>query len=481
MKNILLLLLSCFIIIPNLESSAQSNLQGLSQNPIMASEASFLNPAYLSKTRKFQLNIAPLMGINLNVNNNFVSAGNIIDYMNMYQEGASINFKPVHAFMDNLRDVNTIMASVDMTLLNATYRVGNPNNALHIGLSVRQHINANFTINDDFFKLIYGGNKQFAGETITLHPELSAISYTDIGLGASKVLNFGKLTITPAARFRYLIGNAAAYSDNSKIDFYTQANGDFIELSGNIDAYAGGVDYENLGENLTYETLMNGFGRGYALDLGLSVAYKNLSVSIASIDNGSIQFKKDNSKHYTSSEAYTWEGYDIVANYEGRNEFDGMFDDYKVDEENKAFKTGIGSKITINANYGLMHKMDVKNKKKKRNKNIEESSDSNNVAPIIGYEYYVHNFGISAIQGFENKFNASTKPMYALYYQLNLKNKFTTGINFNSFGNIYDVGFNLGTRGAGFNWGIGSNSLIALIDRNAGKQFDLFFQLGLAF
>jgi hypothetical protein len=147
----------------------------------------------------------------------------------------------------------------------------------------------------------------------------------------------------------------------------------------------------------------------------------------------------------------------VIANQDGVEVSEGITDALDLKRENRDFNAYIGSKITFNGNYGLKEKTDRK-----------------------GYRYYIHNAGVSYIQGFQNRFNASTIPMYSIYYQLNIWNRITAGVNYNSFGNVSDMGMNVGFRLAGFNVGVGSNSLFAAINRDASKQVNLFFLLGIA-
>ncbi len=447
-----------------IQASAQANIQTLAPTPIWASEGSFLNPSYLKNTRGFQLNIAPFMGLNLRVTNNFAAAGTILDYVE--QAGNDdVNFGPIHSLMDNLRNKNSVEVHSDFTLLNANFKLGKAAKAINFGFSVRQHAHMNMTVNDDFFRLMYGGNKQFAGQTVTLRPEISSIAYTDIGLAASKTISVGALKITPGVRLRYLVGNAAFQTNKTQINFFTEQNGEYIEVDGKIDANGGGmIDFDKLindGEFETNDKIGKSMGRGFALDLGATVEYKNLSLSLASIDNGSIRFKDNAAWHISSQNtAVRWEGYDIVASQEGV-EFSDNFEpleSLEVETERKAFSTSIGSKITFNGNYGLKSKVD-----KKKN------------------AYYLHNVGLSYVQGFKNQYNASTSPWTAIYYQMNLKNKFTIGANFNNYRNVSDFGANVGVRFAGINLGLGTNSLFAAVNRNASKQVDFFFHLGFAF
>lgn len=452
-------LLLAFVLFSQLVK-AQSNIQTMSANPVFSAEASFLNPSFLKNTRGFQLNLGPLMATNLYVGNNFVSVGNIIDYAQQYGD-EQINFAPIHAFMDNLSSVNSIMAHADFTLFHATFRLGKPGKGLHVGLSSRQHIYGNLTINDDFFRLMYQGNKQFAGQTVLLQPELSIISYTDFGIALSKSVKIADLTITPAVRFRYLLGNAAAYTDNTNISFHTAQNGEYIELGGHVDAKIGGMfSLETINEsenNIQWQNFFKSIAGGYGFDLGISVDYKNFSFSVASIDNGSIAFKDQSSWTVRSQGSARWEGYDLIAEHENHDLGNNLLKTLPLDTTKKGFNTTIGSKITMNGNIGLIDKKDKK-----------------------GYTYYIHNVGLSYIQGLNNKYNSSKKPMYAIYYQINMWNRLSAGVNYNRFGNIGDLGMNLGFRLVGFNIGVGTNSLFATMNQNSSRQMSLFATIGVA-
>lgn len=446
------------------QAMSQANIQTLTPGPVWATEGSFLNPSYLKNTKGFQLNVGPFMGFNMRVTNNFVAAGTIIDYVD--QAGNDdVNFGPIHAMMDNLRKRNSVEMHTDITLLHANFKVGKAEKAINFGLSVRQHGHMNMTVNDDVFKLLYGGNKQFAGKTVSFTPEVSSIAYTDIGLAASKTINVGPLKVTPGVRLRYLLGTAAFHTNQTKINFFTEQNGEYIQVEGQVNAKAGGiVNFDRLindGEWETNDNIGKSLGRGFALDLGATVEYKNITLSLASIDNGSIGFKDNAAWHISSQNtSVRWEGYDIVASQDGVS-FSENFEPLEsldVQTERKAFSTGIGSKITFNGNYGLKLKKDKK-----------------------GMSYYMHNAGLNYVQGFKNQYNASTSPWTSIYYQMNLKNKFTLGANFNNYRNISDLGANIGIRVAAINLGLGTNSLFAAVNRNSSKQVDFFFQFGFAF
>lgn len=312
------------------------------------------------------------------------------------------------------------------------------------------------------FNLIYKGNKQYVDQTLELAPATDLLSYTDFGVAASKTFAYKKLSITPAIRLRYLLGNAAMYTEDSKLQFYTAPDGEYLELGGQLNGYGGGsLNFKQLIEDGDMETdgMTKRFGKGFAFDIGTTVTYKNLSFSLASIDNGSIGFKNKNGWHMASQKSNVrWDGYDVNAEESEENSKSGFnaLESIDVTAEEKEFSTKIGSKITFNGNYGYKLKMDNKEN-----------------------PYYQHNFGLSYIQGFNNKYNASTAAWTAIYYQHNVNNRLTAGINYNRIGNINDIGLNVGLNIGVLNLGIGSNSVLTAINPYAGKQLDFFFQLGL--
>jgi hypothetical protein len=441
---------------------SQSNIQTLAANPVFNSEAAFLNPSYLKYNKGIRINIAPLMGAHFRIANNFSSVGTILDVAGNLSSDDNANFGPANELLSHIKDVNKVQMQTSLTLLNGNFNVGKGKKQINFGVSVRQHIYSNLNINGDMFNLLYKGNKQYEDQTLELSPAMDMLSYTDFGLAASKTFTYKKVTITPAVRLRYLLGNAAMYTENSSLQFYTAPEGEYLEMNGQLNGYGGGaVNFKQLIEDGEFETegMTKKFGKGFAFDLGATVTYKNLSFSLASIDNGSIGFKNQNGWLIASQKSSVrWEGYDVNAQEseeQSKSGFDAM-ESIDVTAEEKEFSTKIGSKITFNGNYGYKLKMDNKDN-----------------------PYYQHNFGLSYIQGFNNRYNASTAAWTAIYYQYNLNNKLTAGINYNRIGNINDIGVNVGVNVGALNLGLGSNSVLTAINPYGGKQLDFFFQLGL--
>ncbi len=461
-------ILACglLLIAASKEVSAQANIQTLAPSPIWASEGSFLNPALLKNTSGFHLNVGPFMGLNLRVTNNFLAAGGVLDFARDYDDD-NINFGPVRDMIDNLRDRNELSFHSDFTLFHANFGIGKPKNQFRMGLSVRQHAHASVTVNDEFINMLYKGNKQYAGQTVYFEPEVSTIAYTDFGVALSKTFTKGALSITPAVRLRYLIGEFAAHSKSSRLGFYTAEDGSYISLSGKVEGDAGGViNFEKLieGEELDdmdYDNISNALGRGFALDLGATVTYKNITLSIAAVDNGAIRFNKDAGWHFQSQNTHiNWEGYNFVAGPNGMeesSEWDPV-EDLDIQTSNKEFRTRLGSKLTFNGNYGIKSRLDKR-----------------------GHSYFKHNVGLSIVQGFSNRYNAASSPWTTLYYQYNWTNRVSAGVNVNQFRNIVDLGANVGFKLGVLQLGLGTNSLMGAINPYRSRQADFFFTLGFRF
>ncbi|HRP90755.1 MAG TPA: DUF5723 family protein [Edaphocola sp.] len=445
----------------------QAHINTLTPSPIWSSEAAFLNPSYLKNNHRISINIAPLMGMNFNLKNNFISAGGIIKLLKQVDSGQVQSFAPVHELMDNLQEQNSVETATDLTLLHIGFKIGKPQKALNFGLSIRQHIYANATLNDDFFRLIYNGNKQFAGKTIALNPLVSAMAYTDIGIAASKTFNISKFQITPAVRVKYLLGEASVHSKGTQLNLFTQEDGEYLELTGQVKGQAGGaLDFDKLIKGETdslfdYKDIAKALGKGVGIDLGGNVTYKNISLSLGLVDIGSITYSKKNAVSISSSNPVVrWDGYDIVGSQEGVD-YEGQLpslDSLKLTTEAQEFTTALGAKLTFNGNFGLIEKKDKK-----------------------GNPYYRHNFGLSYIQGFNNQYNSSSDPYISVYYLFNIKNNFTIGANFNHFRTINDLGANIGWRLAGLKMALGTNSLIGAFGLDYTKQADVFLYLGIGF
>lgn len=464
MKHTFLFCLIFVFFVPN--AKAQAPVQSMNANPVMVAEATFLNPAYLQATQKKQINFLPFMAAQVQISNNLLSNGTLLKYL-QNPENTEQNNNPARKLISNLKPNNSINLQADFTLMHVALRLGGKESTLHTGISIRQHFLTKASMNADLLRVLYEGNKQFAGQTVSLKPEISILGYTDIGWSLSKTFEINDLKITPAFRLRYLIGEAAVYTKEAKLGMYTEENGEYIDVTGQLNGYAGGVI--NAGQLFNSENEEDSeiertpTGKGAAIDLGVTLSYKNISLSFASIDNGRIRFK-GNSAWYISSQnsSYRWEGYDIAAELNGDEDAGDHFaplESIDLKGKQKDFSVGIGSKFTLNGNYGLIGKTDKK----------------------TGTTYYMHNAGISLIQGVKSHFNLSRPNWTVVYYQINLGNRLTAGINYNNCLGFSDLGANIGFRLASLNIGLGSNSMLAFVNPDASRKLDLFLHLGLAF
>lgn len=443
-------------------AGAQAPIQSMNANPVMADEASFLNPAYLKNTGRLQVNIVPFMNGHIQAANSLLSTNDLI---NMFKTGDEKSSRPIRRALNNVQTQNTVNAMLDLTLLHVTSQFGDSASPWHAGFSVRQHIQSQVKANDEFLRLLFEGNKQYAGTSISLEPRINVLSYADFGISLSKTLTASGFRITPALRLRYLMGEGVIHTNQTALTLYTEENGEYLDVSGHLDGYAGGMI--NIGQVINNDDSEDEdisrtpAGKGIGFDLGVTVEYKNLSLSLASIDNGKIKFKGESAWYISSQNtSYRWEGYDISSDINGQeasgnfSPFDSL--DLKATQEDFAVK--IGSKFTVNANYGLKQKTDKK-----------------------GTSYFNHNFGFSMIAGAKSRFNPEKPNWLAIYYQYNLANHLTLGFNYNKCLGVSDIGANFGFRVAGLNIGLGSNSLLAVINPEKSRKANVFFHLGFAF
>lgn len=446
---------------------AQAPIQSMNANPVMADEASFLNPAYLKNTGRLRVNIAPFMNGHIQAANSLLSTGDLIKMVSNGDE-ESTSSRPINRALNNIRSQNTVNFMLDLTLLHVTSQFGSPESPWHADFSIRQHLQTQVKANDEFLHLLFQGNKQYAGETISLEPRINALGYADFGVSLSKTLTISAFKITPAVRLRYLVGEGAIHTNQTALNLFTEENGEYLDINGHIDGYAGGVinfgkainsndDSDSENDDISRTPT----GKGFGFDLGVTIEYKNLSLSVASIDNGRIKFKGESAWYISSQNtSYRWEGYDISADLNGHESSENFspFDSLDLKAVQEDFAVKIGSKFTVNANYGLREKTDN-----------------------VGANYFNHNFGLSMITGAKSQFNPEKPTWMTIYYQYNLANHITFGFNYNNCLGVGDIGVNFGVRVAGLNIGVGSNSLMAILNPENSRKANAFFHLGFAF
>jgi hypothetical protein len=170
----------------------------------------------------------------------------------------------------------------------------------YAGWKATEHFNASFE--RDFFKLVFKGNKQFAGEHIDISPfDFNYFSYEKIFAGVSTSFTnasvYGSLSLLKGSKFQQGTINRG--------DMFTSVYGDSIQFNTIMDIYLGDEDNRRLG---------NFIGYGTAIDIGMVLKTGTKSYMQADIrDLGFINWTKGS--RYKVEDSFEFTG----------NEIDGFF------------------------------------------------------------------------------------------------------------------------------------------------------------
>lgn len=443
--------------------SAQINFAAI-QNQHSHSLASSQLPSLLGDDVKHAelFFLAPHFGFG----NNMITAN---DLTQLSKEGKLSN-QYIDDLLQKMPKQGNIWLGMDVPVLNLFFNVRRKKEPfLSMGLGIREKMDANFSLNKDFFSLLYKGNKQFENRSVNLSPSLNMMLYNEYFFaiaGQFTTRNLipsmkNNIVIKPAVRVRYLNGIMGIDMPTSKINMYTAPEGRYIDFTTDMTLnMASAIDTLDIGENTNSELGLGNFkaaGSGLGVDIGIGLELlENLRLNLGVVDVGGINFNR-NVINYTKKDKYRYEG--VTLNEDG--EMMELADFETLLQPNKtyhSFKQSLPTRFLIHANYGLI--------KKERRK----------------VSYFAHNFSVAYVQGFKNYLSSTRAPALHLGYAYNLANYVNAGINVTAGGvNKFQAGAMLGIRVLVFKLGIASNNLLPLFYSKAGSGTDASFYFGLYF
>ena len=216
-----------------------------------------------------------------------------VDFINKYYIGGYISNDIKNNTFKNLRENNTIGGFFNYKI---SYRFYPDTSLLKIGyfINVENHAFAESNFSGDFFKLIFNGNKQFAGKTANLSKtNFTYLNYQQLKIGIIKKFNNHHSLLVGAA---FVKGQnfISLNLDNSNI--FTEQTGEYLDF--NINANIQLSDTSNMKIDA-----MNGFGA--TIDLGYVFQDKdnNFSVSLNNLgfinwNSKSTTLQKDTFFHF---------------------------------------------------------------------------------------------------------------------------------------------------------------------------------------
>lgn len=371
-----------------------------------------------------------------------------------YKQGDEILNNPnpdnqtVEDIIAELKSQNYVSAGVIVQPLNFSFKIKED---LAIGVGWAERFESRFSFNDDFFRMVWEGNKQFEGQEAELGPSDWNVMYLrEFSInGAYHALSSDELSLWVAARPKYFQGIASLYAPDNNFTVYTAPHGEYIDLTyGNV---------INISFDTTKPLMTRGSGFGFDLGGNLQLG-ENLHASLNLIDIGSVKFTK-NVSNYSA---------DQVVHYRGV-ELDDIFtevlvrDSALVDEltghteTNEAYSHPLPTKLILQGAYRIPG------------------------TTTAGNEYYKSSFFFTIVQGLSKHSSFGMLNILSLGAATDLGGVFNVGGNLNVINfSQFQLGVFLSARLGIVRIGVGTSNLFPLALK-LGPSTDLNFTLGLSF
>ena len=442
-------------------SNAQVNIGAL-MDAHNSANASLVMPTYLGDHfQRFQIT---LFNTYAGLGSNFATMDNAREYLTADQ----ITKAMLGSTLGSLQaEDNNIAGLVNVSIVNAAFNIRGPSGRKFatIGFDVSERVEVNALFNRDLLQLAYGGNKQFADQTINVVPRFNGLAFTQYSISGALDLALpgSNVIIKPALRLSLLSGQASVHmgADNS-ITLYTEPQGRYLDFGFNYNMdVSAGADSANLSGssfNLNNKSFSTGAGSGFGMDVGLRISpAPGLSFNIGVTDLGSINFKNHVTNIYNhSSKRYEGEQVNFVQD-QGVN-LDSLSGIADPSYSHNAFTVTLPTKLVLSGSYGFQK--------------VEAKSGT----------YYRDQIYAVYVQGFANYLSATTRPYVAVGYTHSFHDVLNVGLNAGAGGLTGGTfGVLASVKAGAFRIGVNSNNIVPLIAQASGKGADIGLMLGLAF
>lgn len=368
----------------------------------------------------------------------------------------------VDDFVNNLQQVNAAGLGLQVTPLTIAAKIKNNNEELFtFSLGTQFNANASLFYSQNLAKLIWQGNKQFAGEEISLGPfGANAVAYNEYFFGASAPLpvDLGEITIRPGFRISYITSFGTVHTPTSNVDFYTGQDGRQIDM--NLDYRVNTSVPEN---NIDFSA-----GTGYKLDLGTSVEIGSKAMASVAVNNIGFTKYTVNTHSYFNRDTLRYEGVEteLIGRDEAEDEevdvvLDSLQEFFDAEESQKSFKAKHGPQLILHGAYRL---------------NEREFGQGDDLR-----KYHQHNIFITYKQGFQHVYDVTKRAEFQVAYMYNLNTILNVGGNLGYGGfNRFQFGAFASVRGGPFVFSLASNNLLGLFP-GVGTGFDASLAIALNF
>jgi hypothetical protein len=299
-----------------------------------------LNPA-LRPSNSVYIGLPALSGINVNLNNNFISFQDV--FMKSAKSDSVISiFHPdydINRFLPKIKDINSLETQTLIQLFGLGFNAGND---LYIFFDVNERVEANFALPGDILRFGLLGNEQFVGNKIDLSGLRADIrSYTEAGLGFSKNI-LDNLRIGVKGKLLFGIGTATIdnkalgitvnedYSHVFEADLAVNVSAPLIykeDSEGNIES----MEFDTTRFNSTRKIIdyfLSAQNMGLGIDIGAEYKITDrLTVSASVTDLGYIKWKRD-AKNLKADSRFEFSGVDMADVYNRDITLDSLGKEY---------------------------------------------------------------------------------------------------------------------------------------------------------
>lgn len=379
-KSYIILILIIFYTI-QLESAWAQDPQSLYyMNSIP--QSTIMNPA-LQPSYNFFLGLPVVSSLQFGAGNNRLGLTDVI--MKHPTEDSLITFLHPDAefntadFLAKLDDNNFFYEDFRTDLLSFGFRI----NTWYFSFNLSEKFSTSINYPKDLLVLALEGNKSFINASSDLsYLGINSNFYREYGLGISKKIS-DKLSV--GIRAKVLFGHANISSDfnNNTLEMYSSRDSLYINADAvvktsspliattNTDGDFNGFEIPGFIESSNTDSLidyaLSHTNMGLGIDFGINYKpIEKLSVSLSVIDLGYIKW---DAKDVTSLELkgnYSFKGIDVsnqIGNSENGDPFEEMSDSlmnsFTISNTAESYKTSLGAKIYIGANFAVSKKFDL--------------------------------------------------------------------------------------------------------------------------
>lgn len=285
-------------------------------------------------------------------------------YGDVIREENGANVFDVNALIANLEADNFVRERLEISTIGAGVRLGET-----FGLTFQHlvHFNAYLSYPKTLPQLIWKGNTQFIGETITLDHDLQLFSYNEFALGGY----FEAGPLQAGARIKLLTGIGDVSTERGSASLYTdtafyqlQFQADYLL---NTSAYFNYESYDDLQLNTDFGQLQ--FGKlftanpGFAFDLGLRLSGEKWWLSASALDIGSIQWEEE-VRNYRAEGEYRFDGLDFSNALTGdsanlESALDTLRQLFSFPETNEAYRTALPGRAYLAGGISLTDRWEL--------------------------------------------------------------------------------------------------------------------------